>query len=211
MANYFIKFPKTYYSFDDNKTLTNVMNITSRFSLEDKLKENTSAYYDYVIKDGDTPEIIAYKIYGSSERHWIILAMNDILDPQFDWPMSYETFIKFVDNKYMDESGYNTNGSGLEWSRSNTHSYYKTETYTLPGNIVNTQNFEIDYDTYMNFEESSYSVTLPDGTIASYSYTKSAKNYYEYEYDLNESKRTIKLLRKELVSALEEEFRKVFL
>ena len=80
MANYFSKFPKVYHSFDDYKTSEQVVNILSRFSLESSLKENTSIFYDYDIRDGDTPEIIASKMYNSPERHWIILLFNDIIE-----------------------------------------------------------------------------------------------------------------------------------
>ena len=31
------------------------------------------------MEDNDTPEIIAAKVYGSSEKHWVILNMNNIV------------------------------------------------------------------------------------------------------------------------------------
>ena len=37
----------------------------SRFKFENKFKENTVVYYDYIISDGETPEMIADKFYGS--------------------------------------------------------------------------------------------------------------------------------------------------
>ena len=83
MAKYFKFFPTTYYLKDNNSSSLDVLtNITSRFGFEKELKENSATYYTYEIKDGDTPEIIAEQIYGSSERHWIVLLFNDIVDSQ---------------------------------------------------------------------------------------------------------------------------------
>lgn len=212
MANYFSKYPAIYYSFDDYKTSKYVTNILSRFSLESALKENTSVFYNYDIRDGDTPEILASKLYGSSERHWMVLAMNDIIDPQFDWPLQYETLITFVDEKYMANANSNTAGAGLTWSRGNIQSYYRVETTTMPGNIIDVKEYEIDANTYANTVISlNNSVTLSDNTVVIFDTTKITKSYYEHEFELNEQKRKIKLIKPEFVSALETELEQVFL
>ena len=212
MANYFSKYPSIYYSFDDYKTSKYVTNILSRFSLESALKENTSVFYNYDIRDGDTPEILASKLYGSSERHWMVLAMNDIVDPQFDWPLQYETLITFVDEKYMANANSNTAGAGLTWSRGNIQSYYRVETTTMPGNIIDVKEYEIDANTYANTVISlNNSVTLSDNTVVIFDTTKITKSYYEHEFELNEQKRKIKLIKPEFVSALETELEQVFL
>ena len=101
MAKYFNQFPKTVYATEKTPVgVDSVTNIISRFSFQNELKENIASFYKYQIKDSDTPEIIAHKYYGDSERHWIVLMFNDIVDPQFDWPMPYSTFINYVDSKY---------------------------------------------------------------------------------------------------------------
>jgi hypothetical protein len=101
MARYFNFFPKTLYSANNQvSSLDTITNITARFSFERTLKENSSIFYSYDIKDGDTPEIIARKFYDNSERHWIVLLFNDMIDPQFDWPMDERTLNEFIDSKY---------------------------------------------------------------------------------------------------------------
>jgi len=47
---------------------------------------------------------------------------------------------------------------------------------------------------------------LTDGNTIVKNITKSSKTYYDYEYDENESKRSIKILKKEFVRPLMEEF-----
>ena len=69
MAQFFNYYPKTFYSSNTNSTgIDTVTNIITRFSFEDTLKQNSAAFYKYSIKDSDTPEIIAYKYYGSSSK-----------------------------------------------------------------------------------------------------------------------------------------------
>jgi hypothetical protein len=207
MSKYFNFFPKTLYTVD---TITGdaVKNITARFSFEESFKNNTSVCYEYDIKDSDTPEIIAAKFYGDSERHWIVLMFNDITDPQFDWPMDYRTLISFIDEKYKDQA--NTGQSGTNWAQSHTHAYYKVEKRTtLSTNTVVTNKFEVDSNTYANIVATNNDIALTDGNTIRIQISKETQTYYDYEMELNESKRRIKLLKQEFVPNIEEEFRRV--
>ena len=76
MSNYFDHFPKTVYNLGDQNSLDSIANLTVNYSFIGDLLNNTSAYYEYSISDGDTPEILADKIYGDSGLHWIILILN---------------------------------------------------------------------------------------------------------------------------------------
>jgi len=212
MANYFSKFPKLFYNFDSYSNSEYVTNILSRFSLEQKLKENTSIYYTYDIRDGDTPEIVASKLYDSSERHWIILMMNDIIDPQYEWPLEYETLNRYIDAKYLENANSTTSGDGLIWARSNVKSYYRVERQYVSSDEVVEKKYEIDEDTFDNTTVSlGNPITLESGITVIFDTDKTTQNYYDYELELNESKRKIKLLKREFVSSLEEELEKLFL
>jgi hypothetical protein len=63
-------------------------------------------YYTYDIQEGDTPEIIAHKYYGDSYRYWIVLFANELLDPQWDWPMTYKMFEQYLADKYPSTNIY---------------------------------------------------------------------------------------------------------
>ena len=97
---YFEKFPVTYYSLDDRSSVQLVRNIFLRAVINDEIKNNYSVYDEYDIKDGETPEILASRIYDNSEYHWLILHMNDIIDPRFDWPLSTYNLIRYCQSKY---------------------------------------------------------------------------------------------------------------
>jgi hypothetical protein len=100
MAKYFNFFPKTYYLSDTGTSADILTKITARFSYESSFKENTAVFYEYDIKDSDTPEGIAYKMYGSSERHWMVMLLNDIVNPLYDWPLDQREIVKYIDSKY---------------------------------------------------------------------------------------------------------------
>jgi len=216
MAKYFSKFPKIFYNFGGNTTDT-ITNIVARFRLENSLKENTSTYYKYTIRDGETPEIIASKIYGSSEKHWIILMMNDIVDAQYDWPLEYETLNRYIENKYSTleyANTANTSVSGLIWSQTNSYAYYKKEIVTSSGVEISTKLYEIDKDQYDDLvllgPQISNPIELSDGNFITIKTTVDNKTYYNYENELNESKRNIKILKTEFVTFLELELEEIF-
>jgi len=218
MADYFNNFPITFYSASNTATsLDTVTNIIARFGFEESLKENSSAFYPYTIKDTDTPEIIAAKFYNNPERHWIVLSFNDIIDPQYDWPLPYPSFTKYVDEKYSGPSYANntTSGAGLTWAKDASHiqSYYKIVTRKgAINNIENktiTEKLEIDANTYANVAATTTNYTLADGTAIVETVSKETLTYYQYEENLNEEKRKIRLLKPEFVSAIMKEFREV--
>jgi len=213
MARFFNYFPKTVYTANTNTSgLDTVTNIIARFGFEKTLKENSSAFYKYSVQDSDTPEIIAAKYYDNPERHWIVLMFNDIIDPQFDWPLRYENFIKFVDTKYTANGAANTTvQSGLAWAMSvnNVQSYYKIVTRTNIDKDSIVETIQVDANTYVNVATSSSSVTLQSGDVITQTVTKSKKTYYDYEMEENEAKRDITLLKPEFVSQIEKEFKKI--
>jgi hypothetical protein len=213
MAKYFNYFPKTFYSSNNASTgLDSVTNIIARFGFEQSLKNNSSAFYKYQIQESDTPEIIAHKYYGSAEKHWIVLLFNDIIDPQFDWPLKYENFIKYVDKKYSANGAANTTvQTGLAWAMSinNVQSYYKIVKRTSADGTVIEEKLQVDANTYANVAASSSTITLQSGNIITQTFSKEKKTYYEYEQEENEAKRDIILLKPEFVPQIEREFKKI--
>lgn len=213
MARFFNYFPKTVYTANTNVSgLDTVTNIIARFGFEKQLKENSAAFYKYSVQDSDTPEIIAHKFYENSERHWIVLMFNDIIDPQYDWPLRYENFINYVDSKYSANGAANTTvQTGLAWAMSvnNVHSYYKIIKRTSADGTVIEEKLQVDANTYANVAATSSTITLQSGNIITQSVSKEKKTYYEYEQETNEAKRNIILLKPEFVPQIEKEFKKV--
>ena len=77
---YFDTFPVIPYDSVGNYYFKNVTNLLRRVGLRSKIKLNTLSFDTYDVKGGETPEIIAHKLYGDPELHWIIMIVNDITD-----------------------------------------------------------------------------------------------------------------------------------
>lgn len=213
MAKFFNYFPKTLYTNElNNLGIDSVTNIISRFSFEENLKENISAFYEYDIQEGDTPEIIAHKYYGDSEKHWVVLLFNNIMDSQYDWPLQYSSFIKYIDNKYSANNyadTANTSVTGLSWSQNtnNIKSYFKIITQSSGDNDF-VEKIEVDGNTYANIAASTSNYTLQNGSNLTITITKETQTYYDFELEENENKRKIKLLKSEFIYEVEKEFKK---
>lgn len=97
---YFSKFPYLIYSLDGGQTRFQIRDLfrrikTDAFGIQDDL-----AYYDYIVRDGDTPEILADKIYDNPQFHWIFLIVNEIIDPRWDWPLPENILYNYIVDKY---------------------------------------------------------------------------------------------------------------
>ena len=217
MAKYFNFFPTTAYTnSDDSTAYDTVTNIISRFAFEDSLKQNSSLFYPYTIQDGDTPEMIASKYYGSPEKHWIVLLFNNIIDPQYDWPLDERTLIKYINDKYAHEGAiHSPYQTGIQWAQDsgNVKAYYKTITRlsSKPTNNQIVEKIQIDGATHTNLPTSTNTYTLQDGSKITQTISKSFQTYYDYEVELNDNKRKIRLLRSQYVTeaGLMNEFKRV--
>jgi hypothetical protein len=113
-----------------------------------------------------------------------------------------------MNEKFKEEA--NTNQSGLSWAQSNVRSYYKVETKTtLSTNTIVVNKFEVDSNTYSTITTTSNDVLLASNNTIRIEISKQTQSHYDYELELNESKRRIKLLKPEFVNSVEEEFRRV--
>jgi hypothetical protein len=192
---YFDTLPKIIYT-DENGTSSIRTNLLARVNILPSILKDPVLYYQYDIQESDTPEIIAHKYYGDSYRYWIVLFANQLLDPQWDWPMTGQVFNDYVNKKYPNENVYTT-----------IHHYEKVITQTNMDTIT-TSNIEIDEAIYNSLVPSSHTYTLPTGTVT-VNIDKKTVSVYEYESGLNESKRTINILNSKYVDQLESQFKKL--
>ena len=138
MARFFDKFPLVRYTVD--KSLLNefdtVRNVLFRVGLiKDVMENNIDAYYYHIVRDSERPEIIAERVYGDAEAHWIVLYANNIYDPYYDWPMDDRNFEKYIIKKY----------GSLAWAKTNYHHYEKVITRENPfAQTVTTTRFEVN-------------------------------------------------------------------
>ena len=78
--------------------------ISRNIRFRKEVLSNITAYDSYDIVDGETPEIVAEKVYGNAEYHWIIMLANDIYDYRSDFPLTQLQLEKYVADKYGDDA-----------------------------------------------------------------------------------------------------------
>ena len=99
---YFANFPLIIYDSVGNGNFKIVTNLMKRVAMRTKVRTNTLFFDTYDVKEGETPEIIADKLYGDSNLHWIVLYVNNITDRYHQWPMSSGQFNDFIADKYSN-------------------------------------------------------------------------------------------------------------
>lgn len=77
-----------------------MVNIMTRASLNDTIKDYTSAFYPYDNVDGERIEHIAYNYYEDSHKDWLIYMANDIMDPFHEVYLNNDNFEKYIVKKY---------------------------------------------------------------------------------------------------------------
>ena len=96
---YFNSFPVIVYDSTGNQVFKAVTNLLRRVGLRSNVRANALLYDTYDVKEGETPEMIASKLYGDPELHWVILMLNEVTDRYHQWPMSTPQFLEFINDK----------------------------------------------------------------------------------------------------------------
>ena len=102
---YFANFPLIPYDSVGDGNYKLVTNLMKRVALRSKVRTNTLLYDTYDVKEGETPEMIADKLYGDPNLHWIIMYVNGITDRYHQWPLSTPQFLAFLNDKYSNPDG----------------------------------------------------------------------------------------------------------
>lgn len=163
---YFRYFPLITYN---NKTTRNIL---LRAKVIETVFNKYEAFYPYVIKDGQRADIIANEVYGDSNLDWVIYLVNNIEDPYYGWPMSDKDFNSYLEMKYNKPAVL-------------TQADISHYVYTGVGessNDIARKSWKMTPETY-----DQLSSTERSGWTAVY--------VYDYENELNESKRNINLIR----------------
>lgn len=113
---YFDKFPYTTFSDNGNKIF--VRDIVNAIELKFNPRDYPNLFYDYYLQDGEKIENVAYKVYGSTGYHWVLIYINGIKDPINDLPQKdyviREACIEIYGNPDATHHYENANNPG-EW------------------------------------------------------------------------------------------------
>ena len=188
MANYFRNIPNVLY--DINGTEPNqyraVTNIMKRVKFRPSVIENISDYYPYRVREGERPDIVSFQKYGTVAYSYLILLLNDIVDPLFDWPLHSRQFENYIIEKYGSISTAQT-----------TNKYYYQ---VVRPEVARTGTSERVPEVKIIVDLTTYN-TL-DASI------RSSQTVYDWEDELNDNKRDIKLINPNFIQDIDYEVKR---
>ena len=145
---YFSFFPKLTYDLSGNKTDTLVTDLFNRLKVREKVLNELTLYSTYDVIDGDTPESLAYKYYGDTGYHWVILLINNVIDRYYDWPLTVEQFETYLKEKYTNPDGVHhyeiTQSSGKTSGEGPTDYDHLIEVNSTTANAISVSNREYE-------------------------------------------------------------------
>lgn len=169
----------------DNKY--NVSNLLAKITTVRENLNHYTVFYPYEIKDGERPDTIAYDYYNDSKYAWLVMLVNDITDPYYQWPLDSRQFFDYLMVKY---------GQVHELKSVIDH-------YRFQGIGGNTEldpvriNYKMTPETF-----AALSVDDKAGWQPIY--------LFDYEVELNDNKRNIQLLSNQYIKQVDRELSSIF-
>jgi hypothetical protein len=161
---------------------TLAVNIMVRGKIRDAILQKTALYYKYTLADGERYDVIADKYYGNSSYVWAIFYANNIIDPESDTHKAHNQFIAYIKSKYGSISSPNQNIHHYEYIDKDLN-----------------KKFIIDEKTYYSY----LAETNPVKNVRIVS-------VFDYESELNDSRKTIVVLEKQYLSSIVNELYNLF-
>ena len=167
------------------------IDITKRFTITQLIKNAVSNYYSYTIEEGERPDTVAYKMYKNEKLDWLVLLVNEVQDPYFSWPLTYETLNNYIIDKYGSVSNAMNSVHHYEWIVST-----KTKTNDADGETVYVPEIVIIVD------KSKYDTLAPAA--------RRAVSQFDYENNLNDQRRVINLIDPRYTQTIVDQYKQLF-
>lgn len=106
---FFRLFPKVGYDIENSGVLNNVVNIYRSVRPLMDFIDGVSEYNYYSVQNGERPDIVSQRLYGTPDYYWTFFIINEFLhDGLSAWPLSEEALFNYMEIEY---NGYaiNTN------------------------------------------------------------------------------------------------------
>jgi hypothetical protein len=99
--SFFKQFPQIDYDIQQNGEISKIYDIYRHVDVVNKKTDDFTSYTFYEIKDGDRPDIISQKLYGTPDYYWTFFIINDFLQHGYNYfYKSYQTFMRGLQLEY---------------------------------------------------------------------------------------------------------------
>ena len=103
--SFFRQFPKIDYDFNREGSITQMVDIFRSVRPLPTFVDEFSGYKFYEIADGERPDIVSQRLYGTSKYYWTFFVVNDFLhDGYRSWPMSASALHAFIEKEYKGKA-----------------------------------------------------------------------------------------------------------
>ena len=177
--------PNLYYNIQTSPTdvkLLATKNLWRRSEIVKEFKNSLTLFNEYIINNGEKPEIIANRLYKNPFYTWTLFVANDIVNYYEQWPRSARQLREYVSSKYENPQA--------------TKHYVTTEvkqgnSIIVPAGKVVPQNYSISY-----FNGSTTVTANPTVSITN----------YQYEEQINSEKERIQIIRPNMIESFVETY-----
>jgi hypothetical protein len=185
--------------------------ILAHAQVKEKYLRDYKSFFTYLIKEGERADKVAYDQYNDPNLDWVIYIMNGIFDPYKDWPLDENQMTSYLETKY------NMPAYKLQSITDNAtiaHYYYTgIESLSESNRAIDVSNinYTITPETYDGLVDND--VRVWNSVLQSYITATSGwkpKSIFDYEHELNDSKREIIILRPELINDFKKQFKDLF-
>lgn len=97
---FFDKFDQIKYDPTGEGVGKDATNILNALLVKHNPIDNAVLWFYHTVTEGDSPEVLAFKYYGNTRYHWVIMFMNQVVDPFYDWTLDPQKFAAMVDARY---------------------------------------------------------------------------------------------------------------
>jgi hypothetical protein len=224
-SEYFKNFPSINYIMPDGKSVK-IKDIFRKVEIEPAVFDSVIEYNFYEIEDGERPDVVASKLYGDSHLYWTFFLVNQI-DSYLDWHKSNSEFNEFIKQKY---EGYWLNAtltSDIITSSSKFLLGEKITSSSSEGNVIlidptfkrigvtggswsandvvtgATSGKSFTISSVQNREDGVIFYENSDGLRRNSSASGyNPVTYFDHEYEHNEAKRKIKIIKPRLIKTI---------
>ena len=163
-----------------------VKNLFKKGTIRKDIIENLVFFERYKIKGNDRPDNVASEFYGDSNLDWIVLLSNNIINIQTEWPLTQDSFDRYLFDKYgiptdTELDTYNRIYNGI-------HHYETTEVKNSSNVTILKAGLEVESDFSLTYYDDITETILEVNPVVEIT-------NYEYEEKLEDDKRNILLLK----------------
>ena len=100
--SYFNNFPNILYKFGNEESQSIFQDVSAYVQIIDEIKDNLNFYSTYTILEGERPDQLSQKLYGTPSLYWTFFLMNDNIR-QLGWPIGQSQVLDLVTKQFPNK------------------------------------------------------------------------------------------------------------